>query len=157
MQLLDAADVALCTVTMQENAASNRLRIRTGATGATNVDIGGSEIQSKWYLMIQRDATTNYIVFVSRDGITWYLGASFSQAGTVGRVRLLVNGQTTATTALFDFIRSFVGLTSIIGATPSGAPAVSAGWMQPLGSGDIMRRYRMNAALAASGGVGPLT
>lgn len=71
-----------------------------------------------FYLMLQRDSSTNYKGYISTNGITWsYIGGS-SVAGTVGLVGFLLQTDTDNTEPqhVIDFIRVFNSQTKTIGA-----------------------------------------
>jgi hypothetical protein len=71
------------------------------------------------YFLITRDATTNYNVYASHDGITWWLARSFSQAGTVARLYLGVEPQSaTEVEANYDWVRAMPSATFLMGNTP---------------------------------------
>lgn len=80
---------------------------------------GGDQLNDGWYyLMIQRDSSTNYKGFFSRNGLTWqYIGGS-SVAGTVALVGFIYSADTdsNAPQAAIDFIRVFNSATKTIGA-----------------------------------------
>jgi hypothetical protein len=114
LTLLDASDTALMMCDIQRAGAGNR--VRCGPAGATNVALTG-DIQGTYYVRIDRDAATNYTCLVSQNGINWETALTVAQAGTVARVRLVIDGGAVATIVYFDFIRMFTTPTDLIGDT----------------------------------------
>lgn len=88
--------------------------------GFDDYEVGnGNDGLGTVYYAITRDATTNYKCYISQDGITWLLLATFSQAGTVGRIYINVaEFAATTTAAYYDFVRVFTSQTLKIGNTP---------------------------------------
>lgn len=116
--LADSSGTQLAVCSVQNNN-SGGLQIRTGPTGGTNVTGGIINQTDTIYLMIQRDATTNYTIKISNNGITWGLVTTFSQAGTIGRAQVILNGQGGGgfpAFSAYDFVRFFTSQTEIIGA-----------------------------------------
>lgn len=71
------------------------------------------------YFAILRDATTNYTVHMSKDGIIWAQLSSFSQAGTVARIYLSVIAQSaTLVDSYFDWVRKLGTASLKFGNTP---------------------------------------
>lgn len=82
-------------------------------------DFGGGGGSGTKYYMVQRDASTNYKVYASTDGINWIILASFSQAGTIGRIYLQASVFSgSLVEAYYDFVRAFTSQTKFIGNTP---------------------------------------
>lgn len=91
--------------------------------GETNTTLTGSAAvpTATYYLMIQRDNSTNYVFKVSTDGKNWVTIVSFSQAGTIANVSILLDSQgggSTNSSFAVDFIRFFTSQTNIVGTAP---------------------------------------
>jgi hypothetical protein len=113
-----------------------------GGGFATGTMYGGPGNLGVFYGAITRDATTNYVVWASQDGITWKPIGTFSQAGTVGRIYVSVYGVAQITEAYVDFVRTFTSQTTKIGNTPDGS---ALAFLYPPGHPDI-RPTMPNAA-----------
>lgn len=71
------------------------------------------------WLMVQRDAGTNWSSWISGDGMVWTRLSGKSIAGTIGEVLLAVYSfSATTTESWWDFIRCFTSNTFTIGGTP---------------------------------------
>jgi hypothetical protein len=121
--LTDSSDTSLAVMTLQHSNGGNFIQARYGASGGSTLALNGDLYNFPYlgtgYLALQRDSGTNYTATFSKDGFLWHTAGTWSQAGTIARARLIVNGQGgTNTTAAFDFIRMFTSQTTIIGATP---------------------------------------
>jgi hypothetical protein len=87
--------------------------------GFDTYSFDGNRSSGTTYWLIKRDASTNYKVYMSRDGINWILLASFSQSGTVGRIYLQVSTfGGSKTEAYYDWVRAFTSQTEFVGNTP---------------------------------------
>jgi len=118
IKVTDSSNTGLCYIGLQNDNSANNGRAITGPTGGTTAAMGLGATETI-YLLLTRDATTNYKTYLSVNGITWVRVGSFSQAGTVARLHVFVNGQGGNTCeADFDFVRTFTSETKVIGATP---------------------------------------
>lgn len=87
--------------------------------GFDTFSYGGPGGNGTSYFLVKRDASTNYKVYQSKDGINWILLSTFSQAGTVARIYLQVSTFSgSKTEAYYDWIRVFASQTEHIGNTP---------------------------------------
>jgi hypothetical protein len=103
--------------TLSDSAKVIRASIRYGATGGSNLDLGADAYGTR-YVMLRRDATTNYEALFSVDGISWVSVGAWSQAGTVGRLYLQMyafGGGSTTVPVTFEFVRTFPSQTLVIG------------------------------------------
>lgn len=72
------------------------------------------------YLLITRDATTNWVVYISANGVIWHRLGGTSVATTVAKVAIRFEGDTDSQhcEALVDFVRVFDTETKKIGDIP---------------------------------------
>lgn len=116
--LTDSSDTAIATATVQRTATA--VQARTGTAGATVVALPGFYYSDEIYLLLIKSGTT-YIMLASKHGFyTWETVATFTQAGTVARVRLIINGQggTRSAVAFWDFVRIYNLGSDTIGGLP---------------------------------------
>lgn len=105
--ITDSSDTPLCTATFQRKTSD--LELRTGPSGGTLVALPGYAWADEAYLLIQV-STTTYSVYVSKHGYhPWHLVHSFSQAGTIARLRLILNPQNHSypSSVMFDFAGAY--------------------------------------------------
>lgn len=98
-----------------------RARSMDGASESTTTITGSAYITGSLYLMITRDSGSNFLTKISGDGITWTQIGSFSNAGTIANVSVLMDSQgggSTDASMVIDFIRFFTSQTEEIGAAP---------------------------------------
>lgn len=107
---------------LQRATGSVVVSARWGTSGASNTSfsdylpgsLNGGPSAATYYLMLRRDATTNYSCSVSFNGFTWWTPGTWSQSGTIANLQLVVNGQaSTNATAWFDFVRTFTNNTTV--------------------------------------------
>lgn len=106
-----------------QNNNSGALRTREILAAETNTTLPGSSTTptDTYYLMVQRDNSTNYTFKVSLDGKSWWVVKTGSHAGTIANVSVLMDSQgggSTNSSMSVDFIRFFTSQTNTIGATP---------------------------------------
>jgi len=114
------ADIALVGV-QNNNAGFIRYRSKNGAS-ETNPAFIGSSYNGEFYLMLQRDAASNYFLRHSTNGINFYQISTFNNSGTVANVAILMDSQGAGSTnsdISVDFIRFFSSVTTVIGSAPS--------------------------------------
>jgi hypothetical protein len=116
--LTDSSDTPIATATIQRTATA--VQARTGASGGTTVAMPGFYYSDTIYLLLLKGGTS-YDLFISRHGFyPWERVATFTQAGTVARLRLIVNGQAGADSAIsfIDFARAYDIANTTIGGVP---------------------------------------
>lgn len=113
------ADIALFGI-QNNNAGFLRYRSKNGGS-ETNPAFIGTNYGDHHYLMLQRSTSDVYVLKHSVNGINWYQVSSFTNAGTVANVAILMDSQgggSTDSSMAIEFIRFFTSQTEVIGAAP---------------------------------------
>jgi hypothetical protein len=113
----DSANTPIATATVQRTATG--VQARTGASGGTVVALPGFYFCDTIYLMLLKNGTS-YTLRASKHGYQfWEPVASWTQAGTLARLQVLVlSDGSESTVAHADFVRVYDQQASAIGGVP---------------------------------------